>query len=345
MDSGAASPPPFTPPPPPTTQRLVSQPHATERQKVTAGNNTTRRLLKDTYDQARALQCFTSKRTSSVPLPIIDFAGTEEAAQPAAITARLQAFLLHRVGDRVIAHVSSYDDVAKKCAEVERACEELAYTYGNLLVYLQSLVRELQGLEARELSTREPELADSTTPVAQWRVSSHSATVAHADSDVLLGVRGSIYSGLARVHSLLSLLKETFSFVFSTRFTAEALTSLRGNQGTRSAWAGQGGPVISIKRESFGRRGVAARAAEAAAARAAAAAGAAPAPLPPRAPRAPRAAAARAVAHGGVAAAADDEPVVADDDAYAPSDSAAASAASSAGAMARPRGKKLPRWR
>ena len=88
-----------------------------------------------------------------------------------------------------------------------------------------------------------------------------TAPSSHGDPAVLLGVRRSIFVGLARIRVLLERLEHVFAFVFSARFKAEALGSLRGNQATRRAWAGQGGPVPEIKAAAFGKRRRAAAAA------------------------------------------------------------------------------------
>ena len=179
--------------------------------------------------------------------------------------------------------VASDDSIAHACAAHERACEEVVYTQADLVVYLQALVRQQQQLLAREVSTRKPVSAAAAPPAAlrQWDVASHRPTVTHGDPTVLLGVRCSIYDGLARVRVLLARLELVFAFVFSPRFTAEALGSLRGNQATRGAWAGKGGLVPQTKPAAFGKRkraaDVAAAATAAAVAVVAAAAAAAPA--------------------------------------------------------------------
>ena len=235
-------------------QRLASNPSATERRKTVGGNTKTLALLTATYEHARELQPFTSRDTSSPPLPAIDFV----AVQPAAATAQLELLLRH--GQSPSAGVAAFDNVAQAYNEAERAREEVAYVQADLLVYLQALVRKEQELKARERSTRAP-ATEADVFLGEWDVASHRPTATHGDPAVLLGVRRSIFVGLARGGVLLGRLELVFAFVFSSRFKAEALGSLRGNQATRHAWAGQGGPVPEIKAAAFGQRRRAATAA------------------------------------------------------------------------------------
>ena len=253
---------------------------------------------------ACALQPFTSAKTCKPLLPVIDF-----LQPPAATIARLEAFFRSH-GEDVISSVAAFDRVAIACAAVERASETVGMSQSALLIYLQALLRRQQELEARLLATRELS-SDGSAPLVRasdWSVASHSPAAAYDDEDARLGARASIFAGLARIKVLLARLRGVFDFVFSETFVVSALTSLRGNRGTRSKWAPlKGGPVPHIKAAAFGKRAAASAAAAVAAAAVlvpvpVAAAAAVGAPAPPTA-------AARAAA----------APAAADDD-YFPSD-------------------------
>ena len=277
-------------PPHPPLQRLTSAPHASERTKVTHGNTATRKLVTKTYAGACALQPFTSAKTSTPSLPVIDFV----LQSPATIIEQLEAFFRSH-GEVVISRVAAFDRVAIACAAVERASETVGMSQSALLIYLQALLRRQQELEARLLATRELSPAGSVLLIAasDWTVASHRPADAYDDEDARLGARASIFIGLARIKVLLTRLKDVFDFVFSESFVASALTSLRGNRGTRSKWAPlKGGPVPHFKAAFFGRRAAASAAAAiaaavvpvpVAAAAVAGAAAAAPAAAPPAA--------------------------------------------------------------
>ena len=237
-------------------QRLVDghyrlsdrQPFKTEKRKVEEGNTKTLRLLKDTYARARTLQPFANGASSRRPLPIIDF---DPPAQPAAIASRLDSYLRGEHLD-AIANVSAYNAVAYACATVLRAAEEVQSAPADLLIALQAVVRQEQGLQARELSTRE--VSSDAVTVPDGDMASYCATTVHANPHALLGVRVMIFEGLARTRVLLASLKEACDFVFSAKFRAQATGSLRGNRRTRDDWAGMGGAVPRTDRAAWGKR-------------------------------------------------------------------------------------------
>jgi hypothetical protein len=221
--------------------------------------------------------------------------------------AKLQDFF-HGPTDGVIKNVASFDRVARAAAQVMRAREEVTFGQADLLVYLMTLLRSQQSLEAREVSTRESTEDAPELNVAAWDVASHRPTALCSDPISRLGVRQYIFEGLARVRVLLSRLHKTFDFVFGEEFVKCALGSLRGDVDTRQLWAPEkrdrqpGGVVPAIKRRQYG-RGKAALARATAADTAAANAAAAPrAPQPKRAVAAGVASAVAAAAHGSDAA-------------------------------------------
>lgn len=256
------------------------------------------------------MQPFTSRATSTPLLPDIEFSAVGARDN----LAKLQD-VFRAPADGAIKNVASFDRVARASAEVMRAREEVTFGQADLLVYLMTLLRSQQSLEAREVSTRESTEDAPVLDVAAWDVASHRPTALCSDSISRLGVRQYIFEGLARVRVLLSRIHKTFDFVFGEEFVKCALGSLRGDVNTRQLWAPEkrdrqpGGSVPAIKPRQYGKgKAALARDTEAAAA-AALAAGAPRPPQPKRAAVAGVASAFAAAARGSDADGDDNDPL------------------------------------